>query len=95
MARSSPAIVSLPPASAPAPTPPGRRVRVARPTSTRAIVTELSRVYSLARRGLMPWDAAAKAAYILRTAGDLIAADDIDRRLSALEAERPPIEADQ
>ncbi len=59
--------------------------RVRRLRTVRDVSMELSTVYSMARRGQMTWQNASRAAFVLRTAGDMLIAHDLEARLQALE----------
>jgi hypothetical protein len=63
--------------------------RARRLRTVRDVTMELSTIYAMARRGRMTWQDASRAAFVLRVAGDLLVAHDLEVRLGALEASGP------
>ena len=62
------------------------KVRISKLDSVGGVVTELARVYRLARRGKMEMSEAKGLTYILREIRCALEASDIERRIEELEA---------
>ena len=66
-----------------------RAVRIARLDTVGHVVTELGRVYRLARRGEMEINQAKSLTYVLREIRCALEASDVERRLEELEEAFP------
>ncbi len=64
-------------------------IRIGRLDSVGGVVTELGRIYRLARRSELDMADAKALTYVLREIRCALEASDIERRIEALEAEQP------
>jgi hypothetical protein len=67
---------------------PTPHARARRLKTVRDVSMELSTIYGMARRGRMTWQDASRAAFVLRVAGDMLTASDIEARLERIEEEQ-------
>lgn len=62
--------------------------RARRLKTVRDVSMELSTIYGMARRGRMTWQDASRAAFVLRVAGDMLTASDVEAQLERIEEEQ-------